>query len=139
MSKLFQLDAGPYQHVATSIHSCVAELFARLHRALWKYHSTMLRHGNKATTSKSNRKNSFCCFDGHACGHTSRCSVQIEAYVEDLKRAGVEDMLTQVSDKNLKYPDYYLMRFHVRFSWTTQKILPEIHSQIGSTCRWSSS
>lgn len=49
----------------------------------------------------------------HVGDQTSVHNLQTEAYTEDLKRAGVEEVLTQVLDKNLQYPDYYLDKFHV--------------------------
>lgn len=40
--------------------------------------------------------------------------VQVEDYAEELKQAGVEKTLEEVEDTKLKYPDYYLSKFHVR-------------------------
>ena len=39
---------------------------------------------------------------------------QVDDYAEELKQAGVEKMLEQVTDASVNYPDYYLSKFHVR-------------------------
>jgi hypothetical protein len=40
--------------------------------------------------------------------------MQVGEYAEELKKAGVEEMLEKVQDKSIQYPEYYLKRFHVR-------------------------
>lgn len=42
--------------------------------------------------------------------------MQVDEYASALKEAGVEEMLEKVENKGVKYPDYYLQKFHVRFA-----------------------
>jgi hypothetical protein len=48
----------------------------------------------------------------HACQPAT--PMQVEEYAEELRQAGVEQVFQEVCDPDLKYPEYYLNKFHVR-------------------------